>query len=352
MARIDFYDGTSGFAHPATVSATPQGLTIQANQATYSVTATQVKPTLSTPNGRRFFELPNGMALEFHDNADAEHLLDVLDAKHLKKMRWFDRHYRSWPFLLGSLVVFVGLIAGIYKFALPAASETIAYQLPPTVLDATSEEALEQLDDSGLIEPSKLSAERQKQLTDRFNALQKPDTHVRFKLHFYSAEVIGPNAFALPSGDVVLLDELVNLTTNDDQIMGVLAHELGHVAHRHSLRNMVQSSLVSFAVAAWMGDYGSTLVNLGASTLLSQKYSRDFERDADDYAIKMMKLNHISPAQLADLFVLLEKEDATDNKLHNKDAQTEDGVHLTDLVKSHPPTPERIETLRKATSTP
>lgn len=357
MARIEFYDGTSALAHEAQVSVYNGRLIVRANGQAYTIEEQDVSPTLSTPNGRRFINLSNGMALEFHDNADAERLLDSLNAPHLRHMRWFDRHYRTWPFIGGALLTFVGLVAVLYVFALPVLANRIADQMPVHLLDDMSQEALMQMVDGEMLQPTKLSKARQQQLLAKFNALKKPDTKVPFKLHFYSAPDIGPNAFALPSGDVVLLDELVNLTTSDEQTMGVLSHELGHVAHRHTLRGIIQSSIVSFAVASWLGDYGSTAVNFGASSLFSEKYSRDFERDADNYAIKMMKLNGMSPAVLADFFVIMEKKygnKTADNKTTQKTKDnsaknnSKSKFNVGDLFDDHPPTAERIDTLRKA----
>lgn len=361
MARIEFYDGSSALAHDAQVSAFNGQVIIRANGQSLTVAATDITPTLSTPNGRRFINLPNNMALEFHDNADAEKLLDGLNAPHLRHMRWFDRNYRTWPFIGGAVAMFVGLVAALYFVFLPIAADSIAYQMPAHMLDKTSIEALAQLEDDKTLLPSKLSKSRQAVLLAKFNALKKPDTSVPFKLHFYSAPQIGPNAFALPSGDVALLDELVNLTTSDDQIMGVLSHELGHVAHKHTLRGIIQNSLVSFAIAAWLGDYGSTLVNFGASTLFSQKYSRDLEREADDYAIKMMTSNHMSPAALADFFVVMESKYKTKAKTTTTTTETTASAttgtkkkttpppfNIGDLFKDHPPTAERIQTLRNA----
>lgn len=356
MAQIDFYDGTTAVPHAAKTYSNNGQLIIQANGRTITVATLDVKPTLSTPNGRRFINLPNNQSLEFHDNADAEQLLDTLNATHLKPMRWFDKNYRSWSFIGGTVLTFFGLIAGLYIFVLPIAAQGIANKLPADTLNAMSEASIAQLIEAGYLKPSTLTAARQKQLLNQFNALKKPDTDVPFKLHFYSAPEVGPNAFALPSGDVVLLDELVNVTTSDSQTMGVLSHELGHVAHRHSMRGIVQNGIVSFAIAAWLGDYGNTLLNLGAASLFSQKYSRDFEREADAYAIKMMKLNGLSPAALADLFVIMEKSHSDDQTKTKDNTKSEsntstanhDAAELLDLFSSHPPTPERIATLRAA----
>lgn len=350
MARIEFYDGTSALANEAQVSVYNGKLAVRAKESLFTFDVKDIEPTLSTPNGRRFIHLSNNMALEFHDNADAERLLDSLDAPRLRSMRWFDKHYRSWRFIGAALVTFVTLVAALYIFALPVLAERIAAKLPSDLLDSMSQEALQQMQENEMLQASKLSPARQKQLLAQFQVMKKPDTQIPFKLHFYSSPEIGPNAFALPSGDVVLLDELVKITTNDQQTMGVLSHELGHVAHRHSLRGIIQNSIVSFAVAAWLGDYGSTIVNFGASSLFSEKYSRDFEREADQYAIDMMKLNKISPAVLADFFVIMDKRDSDKSKAETTPSakNNESTFNVGDLFANHPPTAERIDTLRKA----
>lgn len=352
MARIDFFDGSSAIAHEAKISVHLDHIVIHAGAQTHSIMLNDIRTTLSTPNGRRFFQLPHDMMLEFHDNQDAEAILDRLKPEHLQKERWFDQNYRTKRFLTGVLVTFVGLIALLYFYALPATSAWIASKVPEDVFDKVSKAVLNDMIADKTLEPSKLPEARQAQLRAQFDQLKKPDTSVPFKLHFYSAPDIGPNAFALPSGDVVLLDELVNITQSDAQTLGVLSHELGHVALHHSARGIVQSSIVSFALAAWMGDYGSTVVNLAAAKVANQKYSRDFEREADDYAIKMLKLNQISPAVLADVFVVMEQSAPDENQTDKAD-QADKPVNKTastlkDLFQSHPPTPERIEALRKA----
>lgn len=350
MAHIDFYDGTSAHTHQAQVFVQQNTLIVHAQGMSYTFASEHVEPTLSTPNGRRFIHLPNNMALEFHDNHDAELILNQLNTSHLKAVRWFDRNYRTKRFLFGALAVFIALITSLYFFVLPMLSNKIANQIPPSVFEQMSSNAITQLVDSETLLPSKLSKKRREQLLTQFNQLKKPEGDVPFKLHFYSAPQIGPNAFALPSGDVVLLDELVNVAKNDSQIMGVLSHELGHVALRHTARSMVQTGIVSFAMAAWLGDYGSTLANLSAATVFNQKYSRDFERESDDYAIKIMLLNKINPAVLADFFVLMEQNETDENKKpDSKNTQKQQGsTVLLDMIRSHPPTDERVQTLRNA----
>jgi Zn-dependent protease with chaperone function len=82
--------------------------------------------------------------------------------------------------------------------------------------------------------------------------------------------------------------------------VGVFAHEFGHVQHRHGLRTLLRTAAVS-AVAAWyFGDFTS-LAN--AAVIVSQlSYSREFETQADDTAVELMRANRLNTKSLAELF--------------------------------------------------
>ena len=89
---------------------------------------------------------------------------------------------------------------------------------------------------------------------------------------------------ALPSGTLIVTDAFVMLAANDDEIVSVLAHEAGHVEHHHGLRLVFQNSVVALVITWLVGDV-STLLAAAPTALLQAKYSRDFERDADAYAV-------------------------------------------------------------------
>ncbi len=95
----------------------------------------------------------------------------------------------------------------------------------------------------------------------------------------------------MPSGDIVITDQLIALAGDDREILGVLAHELGHLQKRHALRQLMQSAMLAIAANVFLGDMGD--VTGSAAALLNLRYSRDFEREADAYAISMMRYNHV-----------------------------------------------------------
>jgi Zn-dependent protease with chaperone function len=81
--------------------------------------------------------------------------------------------------------------------------------------------------------------------------------------------------------------------------MAALAHELGHAHGRHSLRSLLQSSVLGTFLAFYVGDFSSVLA-VAPATLLHAKYSRELEQQADDYAAIVLRFNGMSPVLLAE----------------------------------------------------
>jgi len=112
---------------------------------------------------------------------------------------------------------------------------------------------------------------------------------LRTPLH---AEVIRrdeANAIALPGGHIYVFKGLIDQARNVDEVAGVIAHELGHVAHRDGTRALLQAAGLSVVFGILLGDFvGGSAVVIAAETLLKSAYSRDKEAAADDYAVRTM----------------------------------------------------------------
>jgi predicted Zn-dependent protease len=151
---------------------------------------------------------------------------------------------------------------------------------------------------------------------------------------------LGPNAFALPGGTIVVTDELLTLLAGrDDVLIGVLGHEHGHVQRRHGMRLLVQVTLIGTATAIAVGDFSSVLA--AAPALLGQSaYSRDFEREADADAIALLRADGLSPAVMIELF----------ERLAGQNGRTADRAEsaLGIALASHPADAERIARFRAA----
>lgn len=271
---------------------------------------------------------PDGAYLEILDPAAFNLLL--ADTGHQDSL--VVRLQQSWRGAIIACVATLAVLVLGYLYGLPGASELIAKSLPETIERKIGSETLSFLD-SHLFGPSKLPAERREAIISRFKSLRPVGSKPPAYEIVFRKSKIGPNAFALPSGQIVLTDEIVKLVDNDDAVMGVLAHELGHLHERHLMRRLIQSSAIGAAAAALFGDVSSIVATV-PTLMLDLKYSRDAEREADDYAVALMKENGIGLSNLTHLF----------EKLGEK---TEDAAPPP-YLSSHPASSERVERIRKA----
>jgi predicted Zn-dependent protease len=97
------------------------------------------------------------------------------------------------------------------------------------------------------------------------------------------------NAVALPGGYIYVFEGLIEKSESADELAGIIAHEIGHVAHRDGMRSLLQSAGLSFMFGMLLGDFvGGSAVVIGARAVLSSSYTRDVESAADRYAVELM----------------------------------------------------------------
>ena len=237
------------------------------------------------------------------------------------------------PWLL--LLPIAGLLLAIaaYVYGIPMLATAIAARLPETVTETLSRETMASLDRQ-VFSASMLPRERQQSLELAFRQLNMPaGSRGSYRLEFRKSDSIGANAMALPSGTIIITDGLVTLAHDDREILGVLAHEAGHVERRHGLRGIVQSSLMGLAFALLVGDV-SSLAPAAASALLEANYSRDLEREADAFAIEVLTANGIPRRHLADILRRMESAGGASNMMS-----------ALQYLSTHPATSERIAQL-------
>jgi predicted Zn-dependent protease len=139
-----------------------------------------------------------------------------------------------------------------------------------------------------------------------------------------------PNAFALPGGNVYVLQALLEAADGPDQLAGVLAHEFGHVAHRDGLRKLLQTGGSSFLLGLLFGDVtGGGALIFAAQTMVDSSYSRQAETAADAFSAQLMLKLGRSPKVLGTFLAKLDK--SGDSKLA--------------FLLSHPLTSERLRAL-------
>jgi Zn-dependent protease with chaperone function len=280
---------------------------------------------------RRKLEFPSGSVFETSEN-------DAVDALLKGDSYLLSRLEKSWRLAMLSLLVITAGVALFALYGVPLGAHWLALRTPSSLSRLVTNETLAALDNHVLM-PTALPAARQQDILARFKTVAGWENHGgHYQLLIRSAPHIGPNAFALPDGRIVMTDQLVSMAQNDAEIDAVFAHEMAHVNHAHGLQRVYQASLVPAAIAFITGD-ASQVAQFAAvlpGILLQSAYSRAFEQQADDDAAALLRQHGEDPGHLADLLERMERKSCGK------------GGCGPSWLGSHPATAERAARLRRA----
>jgi Zn-dependent protease with chaperone function len=332
--KVKLYDGRKPIAEEATLllSQSTAKLIGAALARDFALARLRVSPRVGT--AARFVALPDGGQLQCADSPALDRLPQEGQTEGI--VAWLERR---WWVALACLALTVGGLAFGYVYGLPAAAEHIAARVPLEYERKLGEQSIVWLDQNGLFAESELDPEVRQPIADGFTAFTRDlPLAAHYRLEFRAAPVIGPNAFALPGGIVVVTDELVELSDTPEEVLAVLAHEIGHVEQRHALRHLLQDSATAVLAATFTSDASSlTLAVSGLPVLLARtKYSREFEAEADAFGFALLKRHQLSPEHFA---TVMEKLRA------DGDEQAERELSF---VSTHPVTADRIARARAA----
>lgn len=161
-------------------------------------------------------------------------------------------------------------------------------------------------------------------------------------LNFKVYNVIDVNAFACPDGSVRVFAALMD-KMNDDELLGVIGHEIGHVLKHHS-KNAFRTELLTGALKDGIASTGGkaaalTESQLGSLTqsLVNAKYSQKQESEADDCGYDFLVANGRNPWGMVMAF----------EKLNSMSDGQASPSYVQKLFFSHPDTKKRIEKMTK-----
>lgn len=255
------------------------------------------------PIGRqpRKLTLPDGTVFETDDHEGIGQIVGQSAATELH--RWESFHPRLVGFVLAcALGVWI-----IYRYGLDILVAG-AIALTPPVLVEQIDKGTMQVIDFQMAEESQLDATDQARAEDIFATLiphiEEVPEGTNFRLLFRDMPGMGPNAFALPGGTVVLTDEFVTQFSEEDVLAGVIGHELGHVIERHGMRQLYRSLTAYILITLMAGETGPFLeeILLEGNVLLSLSYSRAHERSADKFGVGLSHRAGYDPAGLKVFF--------------------------------------------------
>ncbi|MCR6699901.1 MAG: M48 family metallopeptidase [Dokdonella sp.] len=321
-----YFDGRDGRRHAVDVDLAHGRLRLRGDRIERDEPLDALTITPRLARTLRTIAFPDGARLQLADAA----CLAVWFPHRNRLEALVDRLERYYQAVALAIVVCLGALVAGYLWGIPWLADRIATHLPARVEAALGDQVLALLDRTDL-DASALDVGRRTELADRFAVLAAglPDG-ADYRIVFRSAPSIGPNAFALPGGTIVVTDELVELFADDRQLDAVLAHELGHQAGRHALRQALRGSFIAIAAAFFAGDVSSASAVVVAvpTVLLQNRYSRQFEDEADRFAYAHLAGHALSPSWLGAALGQLETDLPDDASLA--------------WMSSHPATAARI----------
>ncbi len=146
------------------------------------------------------------------------------------------------------------------------------------------------------------------------------------------------NAFALPGGQVFITAALASRLESEDQLAGVLGHEIGHVVARHGAERIAKQELtqgLTGAAVVAAGDYGTAQAAQMIANLINMKYGRDQELQSDDLGVRLMLEAGYDPHALKGVMRILEEASGGANR-------------QSEFFSTHPSPTNRIEKIDEA----
>lgn len=329
MIRVParFYDGATSRVADVTVRFGAGGsITIEADGGERHVSAEDLSIGSRLGATARVISLADGGRLEVDDNDALDRALAAIRGRAPRHP--LDVLERRWPLVALAVAVTVASGYGIARHGIPAAAKFAADHMPARVEAMLTDRATE-FADGPLFAPSRLSIDTRAHVATLFDRVVAPDGR-QYRLLFRYAPALGANAFALPGGTVLVTDGLVEMALSDAELLGVLAHEVGHVAGRHTVRKLLQNGATAALIGFITGDIStaSTLAAALPTVLVEAHYSREFEREADRFAHSWMRAHGEDPGALGALL-----------------ARMDEGAPGMGWLSTHPATPERVHDL-------
>ena len=254
------------------------------------VSALKIEPPIGS--AIRKIYLPDGQLFETAERDKVERLKGGGFWSRLAKTERFGWH------LVPLAIATPFLAFGLYRVMIPLFISFAMFMTPDGMIRTIDKNTVKTVDFK-LTKPTELPQKRQDEIQAMFKTLVKNAEYSSdktrripsYKLLFRHSSIIGPNAFALPGGTIVMTDELVEMFPDEDYVLSaVLAHEIGHVEHEHSLRQIYRALGMAAMIGLIAGDAGPMLedIVLEGSALLSLSFSRKHEMQADDFSYDIL----------------------------------------------------------------
>lgn len=225
-------------------------------------------------------------------------------------------------------LAFVACIVAIYLWILPEVAESLVALVP-----IEQEAYFGDLLYDNMLDNFEVDTTKTEQLA-KFAATIDFDSEYDLKYTVVKQDI--SNAFALPGGNIVVFDKLLEDTESENELAALLAHEVSHIEHRHSLKAMFRALAGYVFIALLLNDVNglTTIIIDNANTFRSLAFSRELETDADLRGLEILRKNNIDQKAMIQLLQQISKDEDLD-------------LDAVQFLSKHPVTNERITYITK-----
>lgn len=261
---------------------------------------------------------------------DAKEFADKLEAVFKERERsWLGRLLnKNVMGLVKVLIVFFAILVAGYVWLVPFLADRLAKKVPVSYEERLGEAMFNEMKTMFTID-----APRTAYINEFFRELQ---IESKYEIKITVVDENLANAFAIPGGNIVVYDKMVEGMNSYEDLAALLTHEFTHIDAKHTTRSLFRSQASSLFLSIILGDVGTignTLIN-NANDLKGLSYSRKLEKEADLNGLKLLSDRKIDGNGFVHLFELLKKE------------IDQAGEQPTEWISTHPDLNRRIAYVR------
>jgi predicted Zn-dependent protease len=327
VLRARFFDGKTAAGHDVDAAFAPDGVTIRGAGADLFWPAKRLRVAARDDREIRLSNVREGEARLIIDAREASVIESVLP-----DLLSGEPERRRMTALVAALIAGAAVVAAGVFWGAPAASGPLAERTPKDLEIQMGENVAGQV--NLFLKPCGADADIVR-LNDAISAMAAKGD-VGFPITFQIVNEWTPNAFALPGGQVMTTRGLIEATAEDQEaFFAVMAHELGHVKARDSLKAIYRNAGAGVVLDIVTGGSGAAQQAVIIAGQLNQlRHTRKQEAAADEAAYDIMLASNLDPAALARAFDLILGALPDDDN---------DDDEMPLWASSHPDTRKRIE---------
>lgn len=327
-----FFAAQSSQYQEVTLDVESQQLIVSGEHVNQRVSLDNLVITPPMANLPQEIKLPCGGLLVLPKGSE----LSQLNSRHGGVIDWLEKN--KFACLLALLLVPL-CFYGIVTKGIPTLAKELTPMVPMSVKQSIDRQVMYVFDEL-MLKPSELDENTQQHWQQLWQkSLEQLDLQQNsYQVLFRQSPSMGANAFALPGGTIVVTDELLKLLkNNEDAVMAVVFHEIGHVEHQHGMQLIAESLATTVLMTYIFGDMEgiAELYSGSFTSIVQNQFSQQLEKEADSYAVKQLQAFDIPTSALADALLAISADHEKLDKLQQ-------------YLSSHPSVESRVKFAQQA----